>query len=130
MTGAALWGEALVALCLQFCVPFTIRRMDAEFCHLAEDSEQTGSQPLAEAGTWSGCYGLLLSKGLPHFFPWKILIEKAMFPRSTHSTWNYRIQLSGTWTVWVPWAQSRIPYFRVKMKETINPAQSTLELSL
>lgn len=58
--------------------------MDAELCHLAEDSELASSQPLAEAGTWSSCYGLLLSKGLPHFFPWKILMEMIMFPRSTY----------------------------------------------
>lgn len=30
------------------------------WCHLAEDSELAGSQPLAEVGTWRCCYDVLL----------------------------------------------------------------------
>lgn len=41
--------------------------VDAVWCHLAEDSGLAGSQPLAEAGSWSSCYVLLLSKGFASF---------------------------------------------------------------
>jgi hypothetical protein len=100
--------------------------MDAELCHLAEDLELASSQPLAEAGTWSGCYGLLLSKGLPHFFPWKILIETAMFPEAPTPPGTPHFSCQGWGQRWVPWAQrvkgiaqSRTSYLWEKMKEPL-----------